>query len=399
MARNIAFIGSERQVNLLDPMATVPPNGLLGDQENSEVTALPNGNFVVVYQSDARGQGDFDINAVEFTPAGVVVGNVFRVDFDLGDQFSPDVAPILTGGYVVAFEDQGADGNNNNFLSLAVVAPGSPPNPNTEFLVENLAGNFFLEDPSIATFADGRYIVTYTHFQDGPDDDDTRFAIVNTAGNAHLTFPTPLSESNADEFDTAVATFGNTAAVVYVSEELGGPVSADIVLKTINSSGAILDTEVINNAGRLFDPEVAALTDGRFVIVWEDVTATNVIGRIYDPATLAFSGPEFTISDRGGFQFLARVAALPDGGFLATWTDLSGSFGDNTRAINGRRFDANGVPSVMSSGSTQRQRMTRTARRWPATAPASCFPFGTISMWSTPPTMTPPDCRGSSSSR
>ena len=96
MARNIAFVGGERQVNLLDPLPrAVPPtaNGLMGDQQNPEIVALPNGNFVVVYENDAGGSGDFDILAVEFTAAGVLVGNVFRVDFDQYDQFSPDVTP------------------------------------------------------------------------------------------------------------------------------------------------------------------------------------------------------------------------------------------------------------------------------------------------------------------
>ena len=347
MARNVEVVGGERQVNLLDPLPRpLPPpeNGLLGTQQNPEVTALPNGNFVVVYTNDASGS-DSDILAIEFTAAGTVVGNVFRVDFDpSGDQFQPDVSPILSGGYAVAIRDEGADGNNNNSLSLVLVPPGSLPDP-PEFTVEDLTGNLSLSDPSIATFANGSYIVAYDLFENLADDNfDTRFAIVNAAGNALLTAPTPLSQSGADEFDTAVATFGNIAAVVYDSEELGGNLSDDIVLKIVNSSGVVLDTEIINTAGELFNPEVAALVDGRFVLIWHDFTTTDAYGQIYDPVAGTFSGPAFVISDRGGFQVSPRVAALPDGGFFATWEDYSGSFGDNNAAVNGRRFDANGIP-------------------------------------------------------
>ena len=148
MATNLASIGGERQVNLLDPILRLPtPNGQLGDQQNPEIVALPNGHLVVVYENDAGGQGDNDILAVEFTATGALVGNVFRVDFDAGDQFSPDVAPILTGGYAVVFRDTGADLNNNNFLSVEMVPPGSPPDPDPdpEFVIEDLSGAFKLD--------------------------------------------------------------------------------------------------------------------------------------------------------------------------------------------------------------------------------------------------------------
>ena len=77
--------GSERQINLLDPLPRTPANGLLGSQSDSEATALPNGNFVLVYTNNAGGQGDFDILGVELTAAGsVVAGSTFRVDYDAG---------------------------------------------------------------------------------------------------------------------------------------------------------------------------------------------------------------------------------------------------------------------------------------------------------------------------
>ncbi|MET0530101.1 MAG: calcium-binding protein [Microvirga sp.] len=349
MARNIAFVGGERQVNLLDPLPrAVPPtaNGLLGDQQNPEIVALPNGNFVVVYENDAGGSGDFDILAVEFTATGVLVGNVFRVDFDQYDQFSPDVTPILTGGYAVAFEDNASLNSGSSFVSLEMVPPGSPADPDPEFVVEDPVGTFNETfDPSIATFANGSYIVTYDRFLDVANNSDTRFAIVNAAGNAFLTAPTFLGQSQtAHEFDTSVATFGNIAAVVYASEEEGNPASDDVVLKIVNASGTIVDTETIDTNTERNNPEVAALADGRFVVVWQDFNTTDVFGRIYDPDTGTFSGPEFIISNRGGFQESPRVAALPDGGFVATWTDFSGQFGDNSGAINARRFDKNGVP-------------------------------------------------------
>ena len=141
-----------------------PANGLLGGQFDAEATALPNGNFVLVYTNNAGGEGDLDILAVEMNAAGnVVAGSTFRVDFDAGNQVTADVAPRVGGGYTAVWEDRGADGNNNNFISLAVIAPGTPSDPDAgELKVEDTSTTTTLLQPAIATFDDGTYIVAYT---------------------------------------------------------------------------------------------------------------------------------------------------------------------------------------------------------------------------------------------
>lgn len=336
MARNMAFVGGEVQVNLLDPLprALPPPeNGLLGAQGNPAVTALPNGNFVVVYDNDAGGSGDFDIMAIEFNAAGAVVGaGPFRVDFDAADQQDADVAPSLGGGYVAVWEDDGA----SNSIRLAVFPPGSPPDPDPEFPVANPVDT--VEDPSVATFADGTYIVTYT--LNDPTSDDVVFAVVNAAGTGYAVGTMGLAASNDEESHSAVATSGNIAAVAYTK---GGLASADIILRTVNSSGAVLDTETVADiAGEAGVPDVAVLSDGRFVIVWHEIGSTvDVFGRIYDPATGTFSGTAFPVATDPGDQGAATVAGLPDGGFLVTWTEIPDT---GSTTVHGRRFDATGTP-------------------------------------------------------
>jgi Ca2+-binding RTX toxin-like protein len=121
--------------------------------------------------------------------------------------------------------------------------------------------------------------------------------------------------------------------------------TADIRLSVVNSAGTVTDTEIVSDvAGYLNTPDVAALTDGRFVIIWADTTTDDLAGRIYDPATGAFSGAEFVVSNGASFQETPQVAALPDGGFIVTWTDNANTLGDaSEEAIHGRRFDASGA--------------------------------------------------------
>ena len=358
MANNVVRIGGERQVNFLDPIPTSPnPNGLLGSQNQAQVTALPNGNFVVVYTNNARGLGDLDIMAVEFNAAGSVVpGSTFRVDFDAGNQITPDVAPRLGGGYVAVWDDNGMPPDafdNVNALRLVVVAPGTGSDPETEFTVEDNGFDNVLHDPAIATFANGTYIVSYTAHSGSGAFDNVRVAIVNAAGNGFVAGGAPKTASYPsleDSGHSAVATSGNTAAIVFDtdhtvndSDRVG---SADIYLTFVTSSGVVASPKVVSNlADNLANPDVAALKDGRFVVVWENTTKDDVFGRIYNPVTKAFSGGTFVVSNRAGDQGSAHVAGLPDGGFMVTWTDFSHTFGDaSASGVHARRFDANGTP-------------------------------------------------------
>jgi Ca2+-binding RTX toxin-like protein len=88
--------------------------------------------------------------------------------------------------------------------------------------------------------------------------------------------------------------------------------------------------------------QVAALADGRFVVTWSEQTVPdvrttyNVKARIFGPDGVP-AAPEFTAHGAlEGAQFEASVAALPDGGFLVWW--------DADANAGVQRFLADGSP-------------------------------------------------------
>ena len=335
MARNLVAVGSEFQVNLLDPLPrllTPHENGLIGFQALGSIAVLDNGDFAVVYQNNAGGSDDLDIMSIEFTATGKQVGTPFRVDFDIDDQASPDVAPRIGGGYLAVWEDEGA----SDGIHLVTVITGTPSNP-PEFTVADFAES--LESPSIATFANGKHIVTYT--REFVDNDDVYFAIVNAAGTARVLDNTGLVTTIAvDESNAKVATSGDLAAVVFQRGEF----STDVELSLVNSTGNGVDFQTVADiTGDALQPDVVALSDGRFAVVWIQLgTTADVWGRIYDPVTKTFSTDAFPIATGGNDEFVPTVAGLPDGGFIVTWTDLAKA-GDPT--VHARRFDASGAPA------------------------------------------------------
>lgn len=98
-------------------------------------------------------------------------------------------------------------------------------------------------------------------------------------------------------------------------------------------------------------PDTLALTDGRYVVVWNDASATGgdtsgfaIRGQIYNGDGSA-SGSEFVVNTTtAGNQTNAAMTALPGGGFVVTWTDASASGSDTSgNAIRAQMFDASGA--------------------------------------------------------
>ena len=84
-------------------------------------------------------------------------------------------------------------------------------------------------------------------------------------------------------------------------------------------------------------PDITQLENGNLLVVWESDALTGVasapgrdlVGRIYSPLGPALGG-EFLVNStvNSGGEQVAAVAALPDGGFLTVFQQVSGAFFD-----------------------------------------------------------------------
>ncbi len=107
-------------------------------------------------------------------------------------------------------------------------------------------------------------------------------------------------------------------------------------------------SEIVVNTGTTFDqedPDVAALVDGTFVVVWDTdppESPRDIFGQRLDSAGQKV-GDEFMISTSAtGDDNDAVVAPLAGGGFLVVWELNGGPPADED--LWGRRFDSNGSP-------------------------------------------------------
>ena len=111
---------------------------------------------------------------------------------------------------------------------------------------------------------------------------------------------------------------------------------------------------VVNSttAGLQRSPSVTYLVGGGYVVTWQDEsgqggdpTGSSVRGQVYDAGGTPVGGEFVVNSTTLGNQADPAVAATPDGGFVVTWYDDSGTGGDaSSSAIKARMFGADGTP-------------------------------------------------------
>ena len=78
---------------------------------------------------------------------------------------------------------------------------------------------------------------------------------------------------------------------------------------------------LVNGLGDASEPQITALADGRFVVAWIDNNKQEIRAQVLNADGSLRGGP-FTINaTSAGEQQLPNITALPDGRFVAVWTD------------------------------------------------------------------------------
>ena len=172
-----------------------------------------------------------------------------------------------------------------------------------EFLVNTALSGAQL-DPAITALADGRFVVAWT---------DNSMTGGDTSGSA----------IRAQIFDADGAKVG----------------PAFLVNTTVATSQSL--------------PAITALSDGKFVVTWEDNslsggdTSSRAIRAQVFNANGSVFGAEFLVNTTvASLQSEPEITALANGGFVVTWTDLSQTGGDTASyAVRAQTFNANGSAS------------------------------------------------------
>jgi hypothetical protein len=138
-------------------------------------------------------------------------------------------------------------------------------------------------------------------------------AILNPSATGFVNPVGSIASSNAFEGESRVATFGNTGALVFARDPGTINGGQDIVLLFFNSTGTEIASPTTvfgtNSSDHWSHPDVAALSDGRFVVVAQDDTNGTIQAVRCDPAMHTL---DFAFSASGPSVFTnPHVAVLP----------------------------------------------------------------------------------------
>jgi len=154
-------VGSEFQVN------TYTTSG----HHNPATTALNDGGFVITWQSVGANTVAWDVYAQIYNASGASVGSEFLVNsYTASDQYNPVITTLNDGGFVIAWESKGHDGDAVHGYGVYVqIYDASGTKVGDEFLVNTYTSSYH-NFQSITALNDGGFVIAwYTRGEDGSD--------------------------------------------------------------------------------------------------------------------------------------------------------------------------------------------------------------------------------------
>ena len=314
------------------------------------------GNRTIAFQVDDGGATDnlstpvnAQVTIVPVNDAPVVsipsVDDVQVNSYTASFQLYPSVATLADGGWVVSWMSDGQDGDSDGIYlqryDAAGVAVGGEVQVNT-----TTAGH--QGTPSIAALVDGGFVVSWQ--SDGQDGSGLgiyaqRYDAAGVAVGGEVQVNSHTAGTQGFPSITALVDGG-----FVVSWEAFGQDGdwGSVYLQRYDATGVAVGGEVQVNtytAGSQLAPSIAALVDGGFVVSWmsdgQDGSNYGTYLQRYDAAGVAVGGEVQVNSHTASFQGYPSVTALVDGGFVVSWQ--SNRQDGSSFGIYAQRYDAAGV--------------------------------------------------------
>ena len=329
-------IGDEVRVNM---------TSMNGENQISSA-GLSDGGWVVTWiGQDGSGDGIFQ---QRYNAYGLKVGHEIRVNTTTASfQTEPSVTALAGGGWVVTWASY-VTAMGYEIRQQRFGANGFPIG--TETVVDSY--RYGAQHPSVTALSDGGWLVTYEGHgpaSDGDGDIDIFQQRYDADGwtVGELTLVNTLVEAG-QALSTATALKDGGWVVTWSSVNADGS-GIGIRQQRFAVNGQKVGTEVQVNTTTIadqFDSSVTALPDGGWLVTWTSGPSMTSPGDIYQQR-YASDGQKIGAENRvntftPGDQSLASVTTLKDGGWIVTWNS-HGQDGHDY-GIYQQRYTADGRP-------------------------------------------------------
>ncbi len=338
-------------------------------QYNSSITSLSNGDFVVTWASlgqDGWG-GSSGIYGQRYSSSGVALGNEFKINTYLPkDQSNPSITALTNGDFVVVWQSEGQDGSLQGIYAQRYNVDGLIQGG--EFRV-NTYTSLDQYGHSITSLTDGGFIITWSSVgQDNPIGENRGIYAQRYDANGIVTggeFRINTYIPNTQESPSIAGLSDGGFVVSWQSYGQDGS-GYGIYAQRYNSSSVLLGNEFQVNTFKTDNqthPSITALNNGGFVVSWSSSSQNDSINDIYaqryDANGLAL-GNEIKVNTYPSIYSLeSSITALTDGGFAVTWISVTPD--GNNSYVYVQNYDANGVNNLTLTGSPNDDQLNITA--------------------------------------
>jgi S-layer homology domain len=272
--------------------------------------------------------------------AQVPAGGEFRVNsYTTGGQYDASVAVDKSGGFIVAWDSDGQDGDRGGIFARRFDAGGTPLG--AEFRVNETTTDQQLV-PAVAIDGRGTVLITWTGAdQSGFGIFARRFAASGAPLGGEFQVNTAVLD---DQLFPAVGGMpGGGFAIAWQSE--GTP--SGIHGRRYTTGGAPLGGEFQVNTNGAGQQDAAMSVDGAGVttMVWESTQngdSEGIYGQRYTAAGAPVGGEFAANSDPLAFNQIRPAVAASDQGFVVAWESFVGQDGQGS-AVYAQRFDTAGA--------------------------------------------------------
>ncbi|HQA10867.1 PKD domain-containing protein, partial [Zoogloea sp.] len=328
-------------------------------QDEPDVVGLSGGGFAVVWRSNGNTAADanqdnsgYGVYMRRFDASGTALDAAdLRVNTSTpGSQYQPAVAQSSDGGYIVAwYNDNVRDGQYYDIYFQRFDASGAAVGGETRANTSVPTNNFIAQhEPAIALLsgASGDFVITWRDDQQDGDGSGIFAQRFNADGSKDGTEFQVNTYITSSQYDPSIAALKDGGFVISWTSSGQDGSGEGVYAQRYGSDGQPVGAEFRVNylvSGTQYHSSVTGLVNGGFVVTWDD--GSNVWLQQYDAGGRAIDS-QLTVNDIST-ENAPDIVATADGGFLVAYTGYrdTGHGGNNSYEVLVQRY-SNTAPNV-----------------------------------------------------
>jgi len=293
---------------------------------NPSVSLLSNGNIIAVWHSSNQDGNGSGIVGRLFAANGNPLGNEFLVNtYITGEQTSPYVCGLTNGNFVVTWQSLSQESTGYaGWGDYGQVYDQYGTKVGSEFQVNTYA-NDNQNDPQIVGLSDGGFAVAWVSYSQDGSGYGVYSQIYNSNGSKRGGEFRVNTATSGEQAFHCIAALSNGDFVVTWQEYDPSPFRGKgYFFKVLSASGTqiVADTRITSTSVTQ-KAQIAGLDNGRFAVVWTDPSndgnGSSVCLRVYDSTGVLIVNTVSVNASTIGDQQSCDISCLGGNRVLVTW--------------------------------------------------------------------------------